>query len=255
MSAVDALKGHAVYESPGSVAEYLLFHYGDADEVFGELPGPRDAVGFATRIVAELIAPTAPDARALDIGCAVGATSFELSKSCTSVLGIDFSEAFIHAARGMQRSGNQSGIKRVEGHRVETFQARLPDDARVDRVAFEVGDACDLRPDIGTFDIVFAANLICRLPDPRAFLSRLPDLVSTGGQLILTTPFTWMEEYTPVSAWLGATPESGPSFDALRVELEDHFSLELKKDIPFLIREHSRKFQYTVAQGSRWRRR
>jgi len=255
MSAVNALKGHAVYESPGSVAEYLLFHYGDADDVLGVFPGPRDAVAFATRIVADLVGAHSPDAQTLDVGCAVGATSFELSKSCKSVLGIDFSEAFIEAACGMQRSGKQSGIKRVEGHRVETFQARLPDDVRVDRVAFEVGDACDLRPDIGTFDVVVAANLICRLPDPRAFLSRLPDLVRTGGQLILTTPFTWMEEYTPVSAWLGATPESGPSFDALRVELEDHFSLELTKDIPFLIREHSRKFQYTVAQGSRWRRR
>ena len=31
---------------------------------------------------------------------------------------------------------------------------------------FEVGDACDLSPAWGYFDIVHAANLLCRLPDP-----------------------------------------------------------------------------------------
>jgi hypothetical protein len=37
--------------------------------------------------------------------------------------------------------------------------------------------------------------------------------------------------------------------------LEPHFQLETEKDLPFLIREHSRKFQYGISLGSRWRRR
>ncbi|MGH8046742.1 MAG: methyltransferase type 12, partial [Chthoniobacterales bacterium] len=63
------------------------------------------------------------------------------------------------------------------------------------------------------------------------------------------------EEFTPKSNWIGATPETGRSFDALRQLLEPHFELEHTADLPFLIREHSRKFQYSVAIGSRWRRR
>lgn len=39
------------------------------------------------------------------------------------------------------------------------------------------GDACALRPDLPRFDAVLAANLLCRLPDPQAFLDRLPTLV------------------------------------------------------------------------------
>lgn len=35
------------------------------------------------------------------------------------------------------------------------------------RCHFKEGDACDLPEDIGQFGCVLAANLICRLPDPR----------------------------------------------------------------------------------------
>jgi hypothetical protein len=31
--------------------------------------------------------------------------------------------------------------------------------------------------------------------------------------------------------------------------------MELETNIPFLIREHSRKFQYGISLGTRWRRR
>lgn len=39
------------------------------------------------------------------------------------------------------------------------------------------GDACALPKGLPAFDAVLAANLICRLPNPRLFLDRLPSLV------------------------------------------------------------------------------
>jgi len=254
MSYPQALRGSEIYESSGSVAEYLLFHYGGTDETLGGLPGPSEAVGFATRLVRELMAAPCSDARALDVGCAVGATAFELSKSCGSVIGVDFSNAFVEAATVMKNIGFVTVPRRVEGNRYDSFTATIDALAKPERVEFEVGDACRLRDSIGTFDVVVAANLICRLPEPMAFLSRLAMLVSPGGQLILTTPFTWMDDYTPVDRWVGGTP-GVDSFDALKAVLDESFQLEVLKDIPFLIREHRRKFQYSVAQGSRWRRR
>jgi len=119
-----------------------------------------------------------------------------------------------------------------------------------DHISFEVGDACELRSDIGEFDLVHAANLLCRLPDPMALLSRLPELVQPGGQLLLTTPLTWLEDFTPREKWLG----DGDSASALKNILQDSFDLEVEKNLPFLIREHRRKFQYSVALGMRWRR-
>ena len=82
--------------------------------------------------------------------------------------------------------------------------------------------------------------------------NRLIELVKPGGQLFMTTPFTWLEEYTPPKNWLGNGAQD--SFNGLRRVLEPSFSLDQKWDMPFLIREHARKFQYSIAQASRWTR-
>ena len=108
----------------------------------------------------------------------------------------------------------------------------------------------NLPTSIENFDLVHAANLICRLPKPRKFLDRLPNLVKEGGYLLLATPFTWLEEYTPRSEWIG----SGNSKEILEHILRPWFKLEYEEDLPFLIREHRRKYQYSVSWGSRWRR-
>ncbi|HRJ72267.1 MAG TPA: hypothetical protein PLS03_08575, partial [Terrimicrobiaceae bacterium] len=79
------------YESGKLVDEYLLFHFGSDEDVLGGLPGPEEALGFPARCVRELLKdPCGP--RALDVGCAVGRSAFELAARCESVVGIDFSQ-------------------------------------------------------------------------------------------------------------------------------------------------------------------
>ena len=243
------------YETERLVAEYLFFHYGSDDEISGGHPLPREALNFPVRVVAELVDPARPALTALDLGCAVGRSSFELARIAHSVLGIDFSAAFIRAAETLKREGALGCHLPVEGDRTAEFTARVPSGVDVARVSFETGDATALRPDIGRFDIVLAANLLCRLPEPAKFLSRLPDLVVPGGQLLLGTPFSWLPEYTAPEHWIGGREATGPSWEALSKSLEPHFELHLSKDLPFLIREHSRKFQYGISLGSRWIRR
>ena len=63
------------------------------------------------------------------------------------------------------------------------------------RVTFQRADACDLPESLGQFGIVLAANLICRLHNPQAFLNLLPRLVASGGILVITAPYTWQEEF------------------------------------------------------------
>lgn len=65
------------------------------------------------------------------------------------------------------------------------------------RVSFSHGDACNLPEDLGEFGCVLAANLVCRLPNPYQFLDRLPSLVAPGGTLIITSPYSWCEQFTP----------------------------------------------------------
>lgn len=245
--------GGNIYETDRLVREYLLFHYGRAEQILPWADGPRAALDFAERCVSELLdsAALTPDARALDIGCAVGRSSFELARHCREVIGIDYSRAFIAAAETIRTHGATDYEYLVEGERAERASAVLPHGTDPSRISFEEGDAMALRKDLGSFDVVLAANLLCRLPDPRRFLARLPSLVRPGGQLLLTTPFTWLEDYTPRENWIGGRGETS-SADALRELLPPHFELRLAKDLPFLIREHARKFQWSVAWGTRW---
>jgi SAM-dependent methyltransferase len=171
------------------------------------------------------------------------------------VLGIDYSHAFIRAANVLRETGRHDFEKAIEGEFTEPAAAEVSPEIDRTRVTFEQGDAMDLHPALQNFDLLLAANLLCRLPEPMRLIERLPSLVQSGGQLLLTTPFTWLEEFTPRANWLGGTPETGRSFDALHRALEPDFTLEHRVELPFFIREHARKFQYGVALGTRWRRR
>lgn len=244
------------YESGRLVAEYLFFHYADEEEwSLDAVPLPSNALGFATRVVTELLTPPPPQASALDIGCATGRSSFELARHCNEVLGIDYSSAFITAADRMKSAAGIETTVTLEGLRTRPFHAKPPAGHDPSRTTFATGDATALPQALGPFDVVLAANLVCRLPDPRAFLADLPRLVKPGGQLLLATPFTWLEDFTPPGAWLGARPGGPTSAEALASSLDHAFQLEHTTNLPFLIREHSRKYQYGVSLGTRWRRR
>jgi putative 4-mercaptohistidine N1-methyltranferase len=245
------------YETRRLLDEYLLFHYGADDEVLPWPGGPRNALGFPVRSVTELW----PDvdsqvdggktllSRALDIGCAVGRSSFELSRHCAEVTGIDFSHSFVQAAETLRTSGSLDYFVTEEGPCTSPHTAWRPEDAHPERVKFAQGDAMSLPDDLGAFDLVHAANLICRLTHPQRFLDRLPGLVKPGGWLLLTTPCTWLEEFTPPENMPG-----GRTFDWLSAKLSPAFTLRRKVDLPFLIREHARKFQWSVALGTLWQR-
>ena len=47
---------------------------------------------------------------------------------------------------------------------------------------------------------------------------------------------------------------SGNSEEGLARALSPFFELEERKELPFVIREHRRKFQFSMSLGSRWRR-
>jgi putative 4-mercaptohistidine N1-methyltranferase len=236
-----------IYETRKLLDEYLLFHYGRPDEVLPWAFGPREALGFAVRTVSELRDSARPVHSALDLGCAVGRSSFELAACGAEVIGIDFSSAFIHAADELKRNGRLHYSRCDEASSMTTLTAELPPNLPLDRVSFETGDAMNLRSDLGPFDVVHAANLLCRLPEPQKLIERLPRLVRPGGQLLLATPCTWLEDFTPRENW-----PSGSTRDWLISKLSPDFDLDLQIDMPFLIREHARKYQWSVALGTRW---
>ena len=242
------------YESDAAVEQYLLFHFGTAEQICPLLPEARTACHFPVRCVSESLQHLTLQKRkrALDLGCAVGRSSFELGRHFDEVVGIDFSARFIAAAQQMRQQGAVMIQAHREGSACDELKLELPRDLQTDHVRFEQGDACDLRANLGSFDFVLMANLIDRLPDPARCLGSLARLVSSGGWLVITSPYTWLEEYTPRSKWLDGGGRG--TLVALREKLDPAFKLHRTFDLPFLIREHRRKYQWSIAEASLWQK-
>ncbi len=239
------------YESDKLIAQYC--HFGWGESYFGVENYSKECANIALELTAHL-----PQKRALDIGCAIGRSSFELAKGFDKVIGIDFSARFIRHAQFLKQSGVLRYAMPTQGDLEEYFEVDIRTldlyDVR-NKVEFWQGDACNLKEIHQDFDLVFASNLIDRLYDPKKFLDSLASRLNKNALLILTSPYTWQEESTPKERWLGGFKKNGENFDTLEgLEeiLEPHFRLKETRDIPFVIRETARKFQHSVAQMSIW---
>ena len=121
------------------------------------------------------------------------------------------------------------------------------------------GDACTLTEKYTDYDLVFAGNLIDRLYKPTDFLTSIKKRIRQGGLLVITSPYTWLEDFTPRKNWLGGykaqTGENYTTLEGLKENLSPEFDLVGDpQDIPFVIRETARKFQHSVAEMSVWRK-
>lgn len=241
-----------IYEDPKILDEYLLFHYGRENEILDPKvkwpDGMRQALDFAARTPSYFSEHFV--ARGLDLGCAVGRSSFEMARTCEKVIGLDFSHRFIAAADLLKNVGKLDYTRLDEGNIKTRLIAEISKGIDPSRVEFMQGDAMHLPDDLGKFDRVHAANLLCRLADPTLLLNRLGDLVVSGGELVLATPCTWLENFTPRENW----PEAD-TLGWLKDYLLEYFELRSESDEPFLIRETARKFQWTRSMITVWTRR
>jgi putative 4-mercaptohistidine N1-methyltranferase len=243
------------YESDALLSEYLLLHYGDEDDGMPYAFGPRDALDFPQRCVDELLQKDLlpADATALDVGCAVGRSALALSEHCESVIGLDLSQRFVDTAQVMVDQGHVDHWIAEEGHVRTPRRFSVPAACNRERVSFRVADAMALPQDLGQYDVVMMANLVCRTPDPARCLREGMARVKPGGQLLLTTPYTWLETFTAPDAWLGAQDDAAPrGWDGVSSILSTASTLRHRQDMPFCIREHARKFQWSVADASVW---
>jgi SAM-dependent methyltransferase len=232
------------YESERYLDEYLLLHYGRPSDVCPFPFIPRELLRFHERLREEYLLPVRPRAqsRGLDLGCAVGRFTFELGRVADHVLGLDNSKSFIQSARRMAKRQRLTVRAQESGAQFGSHSLVLPRAFQRCNVEFRVGDALDLTtfPD-GGFQVVSAINLICRVPRPRQCLGQLARLLAPGGQLLIASPFSWLEEYSSPSEWFTETD--------LCSLLHPHFRLARHGDVPLVIREHRRKYELVISQA------
>lgn len=226
------------YESETLLRQYLDFHFRSRDpDYLPHHPVTERLTDYPRRCAEKVIAHAKRFDRALDLGCAVGGSTFALTTHFKEVIGVDFSATFIHAATTLV----QHGVFRLSE---ETYT--LPSELRKHPPRFETGDACALRDDLGCFDAILMANLLCRLPDPAACLQGLKSHTRPGSLLVFMTPCSWHEDFTPREKWLH------PTLEALHQHLDPWCNCIEVSNMPFLLKDHDRRAQFTVAEASVW---
>lgn len=241
-----------VYESDELVSQYCEFQYGD--EYF-------DVKNFALEC-AKIASKFAKNKnKALDIGCATGRASFELAKSFDNVEGVDFSARFIGVGVKLKNEGYVAYISKIEGDLTEKKKIAIEElgyDGVREKVSFWQGDACNLKPNFNSYDLVMATNLIDRLYNPKLFLEDIRNRIKSDGILILTSPYTWQENSTKKEFWLGGYKDKSgkeiKTIDTLKEILGREFELVHIQDLEFVIKESARKFQHSIAEVSVWRK-
>jgi SAM-dependent methyltransferase len=162
--------------------------------------------GAARRCLARLLelAPGTGEARrVLDLGCAVGRTSFDLADAHPQalVLGIDIHLGLLRLAQAAARGSVNYPRRRIGlVYDRRRFPVAFAGAARVD---FWACDALALPFAPAAAQLCLALNLLDCVPDPRRLLQGMADAVAPGGHILLATPYDWSTRATPLEAWLG----------------------------------------------------
>ena len=252
------------YDTDELVDQYLLFHFGSQAEQQDEVLATRvefpSVVNLIDRTVQLINQFAQKKVKALDLGCAVGRSTFELARTFESVIGLDYSHVFIRTAEHLRQQQSLEYRRWETGAHYTTLDVTI--DAQIDRerIGFVEGDASDLArvPAINTdehFDAILLSNLMCRLSAPCDCLQQFTGsdrYLRSGGILVISSPNTWMAQYTDPGNFLDGA-DSAATLAALG-ECLPGFELVHEEDLPFMIREHRRKYEYIIAQVSVWQK-
>ncbi|XP_027041139.1 uncharacterized protein LOC113669318 [Pocillopora damicornis] len=230
-----------VYETEKLIGEYLIFHFGKPDELLPYGFGPHDSLDFPKRCALECIKHIGDNVPsiALDIGCAVGRSSFELAKRFDQVVGIDFSHGFINACNQLKTYGRLEYSVQTEGSLVSKHVAEVD----LDIVS---KSHCTMFVSVG-FEKSHLNNV------------GVSTLRSKAEDCPLNKERHFVEFSLRNSLWLGGYKDADgkivTGFDNLKSYLGPDFELIEDKLMPFLIRENACENQWSVAHATIWKRR
>jgi len=185
--------GQGMYDDNAVVGPYLEFHFG---------PGSAYPAACAKQCIEVMREVGQPLRKALEVGGGPGGAAIELSKAFDHVQSGDYSQTFVDLAK---RLVNEGELKwkvlqdRTGGTEVE--RSVSASDLGIGNVSFSWLDAHDLPNE--QYDLVCGFNLIDRLEKPTVFLKSVNARLNQGGVLVLASPYTWLEEFTPKDNWLG----------------------------------------------------
>ncbi len=191
------------------LSAYAWDNYGDLDPA-ESIAGPAqpNGVGRCLHVGLQQL-ESRLDAPTLDIGCAVGRSSFELADTASQlVLGIDTNASMLRLAQRILQDGTVSYPRRRIGivYDRREFAVDFPAMARVDFWAAS-GMSLPFRSD--TFGLIVGLQVLDSVSSPHELLRGIASVLKAGGSAVLATPYDWSPGATPIEAWIGGHSQRG----------------------------------------------
>lgn len=182
------------------LSSYARTHYGDLDP---ESPLPREHAlpALLARGFDMLAGP--PAGVWLDVGCSVGRGTFELAgRTGELVLGIDLNMGMLRIAQHVATTGRVRHPLRRGGvvYDWRDYPVAAPGRALVE---FWACDAMALPFANDSFAGALSCNVLDCVASPVAHLLELGRVIAPAGQAIVTTPYDWSTNATPMEGWIG----------------------------------------------------
>ncbi len=189
------------YNSKNMLSSYLWSHFCD----FLNDPDATDAYQTWSSFFKK------SDGIALDIGCAVGRLSFELSKTHSQVIGIDTSISFVEKARELLSNKRLDFDLIIEGLITEKRSCDFDAAWNYDQVDFIVADALALPFPQSFFSTVTSINLLEKVVSPIQHLMDINRVLKEENSMfVFSDPFSWDESFSHPDHWLsGGTNGNG----------------------------------------------
>lgn len=252
-SGLDSIRQH--------VSSYAWDHWGDQDPL-EEKPAAGGAepggVARALHAALDLADADIPDGPILDFGCGTGRSVAELAaRTGRPVLGIDLSIPLARVARHALTTGEVTYGRRRVGL---TYDRRVirPSLPSPDLMDVWICDLLALPFSDETFAMAVGLNVLDCLVDPRAGLAELGRILAPSAEAVMSVPFDWTANVTPIENWLGGHSQRGahhgsaePILDMLLSDgpyaagaLRRH---KPTRDIPWHVRLHERSCMHYQA--------
>ncbi|GBC59754.1 SAM-dependent methyltransferase [Desulfonema ishimotonii] len=232
------------YEEDVMISSYLWSQYAS---VFGDPDSSNAYLAWA-----EQLKDGAP--LALDVGCAVGRFTFEMSAKSDLAVGIDRSVAFIRWARKLMCDRRVIFSVITEGQMTERKEIVLPAHWKSEKVEFIVANALALPFPNSCFSALASLNMLDKVTKPLRHLLEVNRVARhRGARFIFTDPFSWSDKNAPKNEWLGGKTNgefTGKGFDNVQALLRGKnrifippWSIERCGYVWWKIRNHSNHFE------------
>lgn len=217
----------------------------------------REALRFRIERVADAIERAPAAAAAADLGAATARLALECARRGVAAAAADLDPAALGIARRVAREGILEFARWDGGRRFRTVRVEVPA-LRTDRFLPVVADAQDppFRPE--AFGVAVLFDLLDNVRSPVTLVRQTHGMLRPGGRMLLSTPYHWLPEITPVAARLGDDNDAVGGADPgprvlgrlLRGELaeapEVHLAVEREDDVPLVLRRYDRGYDVFV---------